>query len=161
QLDNSRPLEAGFADLHPVTGFQGLGVLLLGQRRGFDKPSIVHHTSLHLARDHSRRRGFVDTWSESRIRFSGVFASPAVERAFRQRCFRDDLWLCCFLVAAAMLRVSVLLLVDYQHFGVGPAFWPLLAGRLVFLLASACALFALRRAASPAAADRLFFGWSF
>ncbi len=99
--------------------------------------------------------------SEGRIRFSGTFASAALERAFRQRHFRDDRWLHCFLVAAAMLRVSVLLLVDYQHFGVAAAFWPLFANRILFLLVSAWALFALRRAASPAAADRLFSGWAF
>jgi hypothetical protein len=96
---------------------------------------------------------------ERRIRFLGVFASPAVETAFRRRHFRDDRGLSAFLVIAGMLRVALLLLADYQHFGVGPAFRLLFAGRLLFLLASAGALVALRRAASPAAADRLFFGW--
>src|SRR5262245_10710385 len=58
-----------------------------------------------------------------------------------------------------MLRVLLLLLADYLDFGVGPDFWQLLACRCCFLLVSAWVLFALRRAASPAAADRLFFGW--
>jgi hypothetical protein len=90
----------------------------------------------------------------------GVFASPALETAFRQRRFRDDLWLTTFLVTAAMVRVSLFVPVDYQHFGLSPAFWSLLAGRLLFLLVSAWVLWTLRRAASPAAADRLFFVWS-
>jgi hypothetical protein len=98
---------------------------------------------------------------EGRIRFLGVFAAPAVEAAFRARHFRDDRWLAGFLVAAGMVRVALLLAADYHHFGVGHPFGPLLAGRLVFLLASAGALVGLRRAASPAAADRLFFGWGF
>src|SRR5262249_13069364 len=93
--------------------------------------------------------------------FLGTFASPAVESAFQQRHFCDDLWLSCFLIIAAMLRVSLFLLADYQHFGLGSAFWPLLASRLFFLLISAWALFALRRAASPAAIGRIFFGWCF
>jgi hypothetical protein len=44
---------------------------------------------------------------------------------------------------------------------VGPAFWLLFASRLLFLLVSAWVLIALRLTASPAAADRLFFGWGF
>jgi hypothetical protein len=99
------------------------------------------------------------TASERRIGFVGTFVSPALEHAFRQRRFREDTWLTCFLVVAAMLRVSLFVLADYQHFGLGPAFWPLLSGRLLFLLASACALLALRRAASPETADLIFFGW--
>jgi hypothetical protein len=99
--------------------------------------------------------------SEGRITFFATFASPAVESAFRQRHFRDDRWLGCFLVAAATPRVALFLLTEYQHLGVGPAFRALLASRLLFLLLSAWALFALGRAASPAAADRLFFGWAF
>jgi hypothetical protein len=98
---------------------------------------------------------------EARIGPLGTFASAALESAFRQRHFRDDLWLCRFLVAAGMLRVALLLLADYQQFGLGPSFWPLLAGRFLFLLLSALALVALRRAASFAAIDRTFFGWSF
>ncbi len=98
---------------------------------------------------------------DRRIGFLGVFTSPAVERAFRAQHLRDDRWLCSFLVGAGMLRVSLLLGTDYQNFGVGPAFWLLLASRLVFLLVSAWVLVALRRASCPAAADRLFFGWGF
>jgi hypothetical protein len=97
--------------------------------------------------------------SADRIGFLGVFDSPAIESAFRKRHFRDDIWLCCFLVVAAMLRVSVLLVADYDLFGLSSAFWPLLAGRLVFLLVSASVLFALRRATSPEVASRLFFAW--
>ena len=96
-----------------------------------------------------------------RIGFLGVFASPAVENAFRDQHFRDDLWLGSFLVSAAMLRVALFVLADYHHFGVSSAFWRLFASRLLFLLVSAWALVGLRRAASPAAADRLFFGWGF
>jgi len=99
--------------------------------------------------------------SEGRIGFFSVFASPEVESAFRQRNFRDELWLSCFLIPAAMLRVALFLLADYQHFGVGPDFWQLLACRLLFLVISGWALFAVRRATSPTAAERLFLGWSF
>lgn len=99
--------------------------------------------------------------SENRIGSLGVFASPVLESAFRRRHFRDDVWLCCFLVIAAMVRVSLLLLADYQLFDVSPAFWSMFASRLIFLLVSGCVLFALRRAASPVAADRFFFGWCF
>jgi hypothetical protein len=60
-----------------------------------------------------------------------------------------------------MVRVALLVLADYLHFGLAPAFWSLLVSRLIFLIVSACVLFALRRAASAAAADRLFFGWCF
>jgi hypothetical protein len=95
----------------------------------------------------------------SEVGLLAVFASPAVEAAFRKRDFRLDLWLGGFLVVAAMLRVSLLLLADYLHFGVGPAFWLLFAARLLFLLVSAMALVVLRRAASPAVADRLLFAW--
>jgi hypothetical protein len=98
---------------------------------------------------------------EGRLGFLGVFASPAVETAFREQHFRDDVWLSGFLVTAGMLRVSLFVVADYQQFGVGPAFWLLCASRLLFLLVSAWVLVALRRAASPAAADRLFFGWAF
>jgi hypothetical protein len=99
--------------------------------------------------------------SEGRIGFLGVFASPAIESAFRQRHFRDEVWLCRFLVVAAMLRVALLVLADYQHFELGPAFWPLLASRLLFLLVSVLVLLALRQSSSPATAERLFFGWCF
>jgi hypothetical protein len=99
--------------------------------------------------------------NEGRIGFFATFASPAVENAFRQWCFRDELWLSCFLVPAAMLRVCLLVVADYQHFGVGPSFWPLLGFRLLFLLVSFCVLFALRRSVLPAAADRLLFTWCF
>ncbi|HTU16998.1 MAG TPA: hypothetical protein VMG10_02955 [Gemmataceae bacterium] len=98
---------------------------------------------------------------EGRIRFLGIFASPAVERTFREQHFRDDLWLSRFLVAAGMLRVSLLLAADYQHFGIGPAFWLLFSGRLLFLLVSAWVFVSLRRAASASAIDRLFFRWGF
>lgn len=98
---------------------------------------------------------------EGRIGFLGVFACPTLESAFRTQRFRDDLWLSAFLVCAGMLRVALFLLADYHHFGVGTAFWLLLAVRLLFLVVSVGVLVALRRAASPAAAERLFFGWSF
>lgn len=98
---------------------------------------------------------------EGRIGFLGVFTSSAVESAFREQHFREDMWLCGFLVSAAMLRVSLVVLADYQHLGVGPAFWRLFASRLVVLLVSAWTLVALRRATSPAATDRLFFAWGF
>jgi hypothetical protein len=74
---------------------------------------------------------------------------------------RDDLWLMRFLVAAGMLRVTLLILADYGHFGVGPAFWLLFAGRLLFQLISAWVLVRLRRVVSAATADRLFLGWGF
>jgi hypothetical protein len=118
----------------------------------------------------SRLRNPVDTESalqltpsesEGCIGFFGTFASPSVESAFRQRRFSDELWLSCFMVPAAMLRVSLFLLADYQHLGMGPAFWLLLACRLLFLVVSALVFFALRRSASAAAANRLFFGWCF
>jgi hypothetical protein len=96
---------------------------------------------------------------EGRIGFLGVFASPTLESAFREQHFRDELWLSRFLVTAGMLRVALLLSADYHHFGVGPAFWPLFASRLLFLLVSAWVLVALRHPASPAALDRRFFGW--
>jgi hypothetical protein len=98
---------------------------------------------------------------EGRIGFLGVFASPALETAFREQHFRDYLWLSVFLVTAGMLRVSLLLLADYQHFGVGLSFWQLFAIRILFLLVSAWVLVTLRRAASSVAADRLFFIWGF
>jgi hypothetical protein len=98
---------------------------------------------------------------EGRIGPLGTFASAALESAFRQRHFRDDLWLCRFLVVAGMLRVALLFLSDYQQFGLGPAFWSLLVGRLLFLLPSGWALVVLSRAASYTAIDRTFFGWSF
>jgi hypothetical protein len=97
--------------------------------------------------------------SEGRVRFLGVFASAATEDAFRRRHFRDDRWLSSFLVIAAMLRVALFFLADYQELGLEAALWPLVAVRLLFLLVSGWTLFALRRAASPAAADRIFFGW--
>jgi len=97
--------------------------------------------------------------SEGRIGFFGAFASLAVESAFRQRNLRDELWLVSFLIPAAMVRVALLLAADYQHFGVGAAFWALLACRFGFLLISAWVFIALRRATSTAAIDRLFFGW--
>jgi hypothetical protein len=98
---------------------------------------------------------------EGRMEFLGGFASPALESTFRERHFRDDRWLSGFLVTAGMLRVSLFLLADYRDFGIGQAFWLLFAGRVLFLLISAWVLVALRRAASPAGADRLFFGWGF
>lgn len=98
---------------------------------------------------------------EARIGFLGVFASPALENAFRNRRLRDDRWLSVFLVSAGMLRIALFLLADYHHFGVGPTFWLVLAGRLVFLLVSAWVLVGLLRAACPAAADRLLFTWGF
>lgn len=98
---------------------------------------------------------------ESRIGLLGVFASPAVERAFREQHFRDTLWLIGFLILAGMLRVALFLAADYQLFGMGTAFQLLFVGRLVFLLISAAILIALRRTASAAVADRLFFGWGF
>jgi hypothetical protein len=98
---------------------------------------------------------------ESQIGFLGVFASPAVESAFQEQHFRDHLWLSGFLVGAGMLRVLLLLLADYQQFGVASAFWLLFAGRLLFVLVSAWILVALRLAASATSADRLFFIWGF
>jgi hypothetical protein len=116
-----------------------------------------HLPEIPLDPDHADRP--TPDESEGRIGLFGTFASAAVEAAFRGQCFRDDLWLARFVVSAAMLRVALLLLTDYQHLGVGPAFWALLAVRLLFLLISAWALLALGRAACPAAADRLFFAW--
>jgi hypothetical protein len=137
----------------------------------FDKLLIAFYkilTALHAI--DSPRSNPVDTESilrlphskdEGRIGFLGVFASLAVESAFREQRFRDDRWLSGFLVSAAMLRVALVLLADYQHLGVGPTFWLLFASRLLLLLVSAWTLVALRRAASPADADRLFFAWGF
>jgi hypothetical protein len=96
---------------------------------------------------------------EDRIGFLGVFASAAVESAFREQRFRDDRWLIRFLVIAGMLRVSLLLAADYQHFGLGEAFWLLGAGRLLFLLLSAGTLLTLPRLTCAAATDRLLLGW--
>src|SRR5262245_29679938 len=96
---------------------------------------------------------------DGRIGFLGVFRSAALEGAFRTRRFGIERWLCCFLVPVGMVRVALLVLADYQHLGIGSAFWPLLACRLLFLLVSVWMFCALRRAGSPAAADRLFFGW--
>jgi hypothetical protein len=97
---------------------------------------------------------------EGRIGLFAVFTAPEMERAFRQQHFREDLWLCCFLVIAAMARVSVLVLADYHDFALGPAFWPLLGTRLLFLLVSALTLVALRRTRSAEVADRLYFAWA-
>jgi hypothetical protein len=99
--------------------------------------------------------------AEPRIGFLGVLASPAVESAFRDRYLRDDLWLGGLLVIAGMLRVGLFLVADYRHFDLGPVFWVLIASRLVFLLVSAWVFVALRRAGSPAVADRLLFLWGF
>jgi len=96
---------------------------------------------------------------DGRIGFLGVFTAPAVETAFRERHFRDDRWLGGFLVVAGMIRVTLFLAADYRHFGAGPAFGLMCASRVLFLLVSAWVFVALRRAASPAAADRLFAGW--
>ena len=74
---------------------------------------------------------------EGRIGLLGVFASPGVEGAFQRQHFRDDLWLGRFLVAAGMIRVALLLLADYQHLGMGTAFWLLFVSRLLFLLTPA------------------------
>ncbi|HEY7326418.1 MAG TPA: hypothetical protein VH592_02170 [Gemmataceae bacterium] len=98
---------------------------------------------------------------DRRIGFLGVFVSPAIEVAFRQQHLRDNLWLSRFLIFAGMLRVSLLLLADYQHFGVRQAFWLLFASRLLFLLVSAWVLLILQRTASSAVADRVFFSWGF
>jgi hypothetical protein len=134
----------------------------------FDKPQIALYKLLTTLRDRQPGRKFVDTEStlrsshspdENGIGFLGVFTSPGVESAFRVQHFRDDLWLSGFLVTAGMFRVSLLLLADYHHFGVAQAFWQLFASRLLFLLVSALLLVALRRAACPAVADRLFLGW--
>lgn len=140
-------------------------------RCGFDKPPIVLYKLLAALRAaKSLRSDRVDTESilpslpskdEGRIGFFGVFASPAVESAFRKLHIRDNLWLIGFLVLAGMLRVALFLAADYQLFGVGPAFQLLFAGRFLFLLVSAWVLLALRRTVSPAAADRLLFGWGF
>lgn len=96
---------------------------------------------------------------DGRIGFLGVFASAAVESAFREQRFRDNLWLCLLLVVAGMVRVALMLLADYQHFGVGPAFWMLFGSRLLFLLISAWVFVALRRSTSSVAAERLFISW--
>lgn len=95
-----------------------------------------------------------------RIGFLGAFESPALESAFRQRCFRDDRWVSIFLVAAVMVRVSLLLLADYASFGVARQFWLLLAIRVLFDVVSIAVLISLRRAVSPVSADRLFFAWA-
>jgi hypothetical protein len=97
---------------------------------------------------------------DRRVGLLGVFASPAVESAYRLRRLADDRWIWCLLVAAATLRVALFLGVDYQHFGSGATFWPLLASRLVFVAVSLWALLVLRRAVCPAAADRLCFTWA-
>jgi hypothetical protein len=123
---------------------------------------IAYHATDSLRRDLVDAEWFLlppRSKDGDRIGFLGAFASPAVESAFREQHFRDDRWLSTFLVIAGMLRVSLVLLADYQDFGAGPAFRLLLASRLLFLLVSAWALIALRRTASPAAAGRLFFGW--
>jgi hypothetical protein len=98
---------------------------------------------------------------EGRIAFLGVFASGALESAFRQQHFRDNLWLGGFLVVAGMLRVSLLFLADYHFLDAGLNFWLLFACRLLVLLVSAWTLVALRRVSTPAAADRLLFRWGF
>ena len=98
---------------------------------------------------------------DGRIGFLGVFASPAVERAFQGQHFRDNVWLSRFLIAAGMFRVALFFLADYQHLGVDQAFWLLFVNRLLFLLISVCVLVALRRVVSWAVAERLFFAWGF
>ncbi len=138
---------------------------------GFDKPAIALYNSLAALRaTGSTRRKSVATDGDShpppskeegRIGFLGVFASPAVESAFRGRHFRDDLWLGRLLVTAGMLRVALLLVADYRQFGVGTMFWLLFTSRLLFILVSAATFAALGRAPSAAAANRLFFGWGF
>lgn len=89
----------------------------------------------------------------------GVFTSSDLERAFQKQHFRADLQLSRLLIGAGMLRVTLFLLADYQHFGAGPVFWRLLASRCLFVLVSIGILCALRRSASPAAAAWLFTGW--
>lgn len=97
--------------------------------------------------------------SDCRIGPLGVFAAPSLESAYRRQHFRDDLWLCRFLVIAGMSRVALFLMADYHQFGVGTTFWQLLTVRALFLLVSVRVLVALPRTTSPAAADRLFFTW--
>ncbi len=99
--------------------------------------------------------------AEDRIGFLGIFASPALESNFGKQHFRDTRWLTTFLISAAMLRASLVLASDYQHFGLRQAFWLLSAGRFLFLLASVAVLIVLRRTASPATVHWLFFGWCF
>lgn len=109
--------------------------------------------------DIKRHLRTASTVADGRIGFLGTFASAAMENAFRQRHFRDSLWLCRFLVGAAILRVALFLVADYQDFGVGPVFWPLLAIRLFFIALSGWVLVALGRANLPSAAEKLFFVW--
>jgi hypothetical protein len=96
-----------------------------------------------------------------KIGFFGAFASSTLENAFREMHFRDDLWWSRFLVAAGMIRVALMLLADYQNFGLSETFELLAIVRFVFLLISSGVLVALQRAASPTEARRLLFGWGF
>jgi hypothetical protein len=93
------------------------------------------------------------------VRFLGCFAAPATEQAFRRKHLAEDLWVCGLCVLAAMARVALFTHVDFQSLGPDAPFFCLLGGRLLFLLLSAWVWCALRRAPTPAGADRLFFGW--
>ena len=96
---------------------------------------------------------------ESKVGFLGVFASSSLENSYREKHLRDDLWWSQFLIAAGMIRVALMLLADYQNFGLSATFELLAIGRFVFLLISSGVLVALRRVASPTKAGRLLFGW--
>lgn len=94
-----------------------------------------------------------DPEGEGRIGSLAAFASPATEAAFRRHHLGEDRALAGFIVVAGVFRVVLALLAG------PPTPDPVVAARLLFVPLSACALVALRRAATPAAADRLFLGW--
>lgn len=91
--------------------------------------------------------------SEGRLGFLAAFASAATEAAFRRHHLGEDRALAGFIVLAGMFRV-VLAVLAGPHTPDS-----VLAARLLFVPLSVCVLLALRRAATPAAADRIFLGW--
>jgi len=94
-----------------------------------------------------------DPDGEGRIGFFAAFASPAAEAAFRRHYLPEDRSLCGFIVLAGVFRVGLAILAGPHT----PD--PVLAARLLFLPLSGLVFVALRRAATPGAADRLFLGW--
>lgn len=90
---------------------------------------------------------------EGRIGPLAAFTAPAAEAAFRRHHLAADRALCGLIVLGGVFRVALGVLAG------PPTPDPVLAARLLFLPLSVGVLLALRRAATPAAADRLFLGW--
>lgn len=90
---------------------------------------------------------------EGRIGLLAAFTSAGTEAAFRRHHLAEDRALAGFIVLAGVFRV-LLAVVAGPHTPES-----VLAARLLFVPLSVCVFVALRRATTPAAADRLFLGW--